>query len=219
MIVEPIDSSENDFSSEYSVLENLSIKCKKPHSHQTQPYDPNQAGEQSFDSKPDPNSDKFLPNLQQNKTQILYGHLTERFKEITVIPPKTGSNCEPDKRKTFTGKLCLRMNNCLLITSFREHLVNPLNSPETICPRIFQWILSSNFSTFVKEDFYWEAVCDDEEHFDHHNPQPRFDESPQFSQDELNQNLPRLLFSYLPSPLLASSMECRDFSSVKKPSW
>jgi hypothetical protein len=111
------------------------------------------------------------------------------------------------------------MNNCLLITSFREHLVNPLNSPETICPRIFKWILSSNFSTFVKEDFYWEAVCNDEEHFDHHNPQPRFDESPQFSQDELNQNLPRLLFSYLPSSLLASYMECRDFSSVKKPSW
>ena len=38
-------------------------------------------------------------------------------------------------KKTFTGKLCLRMKKCLLITSLTDLSMNPLNSPETIFPR------------------------------------------------------------------------------------
>ena len=41
-----------------------------------------------------------------------------------------------------------------------------------------------------KEDFYWQAMLEDEEIFKNHKPQRSFDKSPKFTQEYLSHNLP-----------------------------
>jgi hypothetical protein len=143
VIVEPTDILENDLFSENSLyptrekLDQLFVIWKKSHPHQTQPFNPNRIGKQSFNFKSNPKFDDFVLNLKQNKKLILSGHLSDKLKEISKIPPKIGSNCKPDK-----------------------------------------------------EDFYWQAMLEDEEIFAHHKPQRSFDESPKFTRDYLSQNPP-----------------------------
>ena len=107
VITEPTDIIENPLASEHSAistrqeLEQLFTVWKKSPSHQTQPLNPTHVRNQAFDFKPNLNFDDFVQNLQQNKKLILSGHFSQILKEILKIPPKMGSNCEPDKEDFY----------------------------------------------------------------------------------------------------------------------
>jgi hypothetical protein len=152
VITEPTDIIENPLASEYSAistrqeLEQLFTIWKKSPSHQTQPLNPTHVRNQAFDFKPNLNFDDFIQNLQQNKKLILSGHFSQKLKEILKIPPKMGSNCEPDK-EDFYWQAMLEDEDNLKTINLRDLLTNPLNLLTSIYPITFLRLLSFNLST------------------------------------------------------------------------
>ena len=136
--------------------------------------------------------DDFLPNLQRNKNQILFGYLSEKINER--IPPKIRPNCEPckedfywqarlEKEEWFAHlKLQRPFNESPEFT--QDHLPKNL----LVAPRLQPFYFNSSMETFtgmlclmmkrILLIISWSKS---------------FDESPKFSPDYLNQNLPKSL--------------------------